>query len=139
MVGDFKVLPTSSLQPTPPRRVEVALTAKEADRSEGDLNRPQDSSDARKEESLSAKYKTELCRNWEAGHCDYGEHCAFAHGPHELREKQATKKAYKSKPCKAFNELGFCMYGSRCQFIHSNCRKRLSTFLELTMKNGTSL
>lgn len=91
------------------------------------------SPDARKEEDLSAKYKTELCRNWEVGHCEYGDHCAFAHGSHELREKNILKKAYKSKPCKAFNEQGFCMYGSRCQFIHQNCSgRRLPTFVELT-------
>jgi hypothetical protein len=105
----------------------------------GDSTRKTDSlPESRKEEDLSTKYKTELCRNWEAGHCEYDDLCTFAHGSHELREKTVTKKAYKSKPCKAFNELGFCMYGSRCQFIHSNNRRRLPTFVELTTKGSIS-
>ena len=64
------------------------------------------------------KYKTEICRGWEQGECTFGEQCAFAHGPWELREKQATE-GKKTKPCKSFSALGYCMMGTKCQFIHN--------------------
>jgi hypothetical protein len=33
----------------------------------------------------AVKYKTRICRNWLAGHCDFGPVCTFAHGQAELR------------------------------------------------------
>lgn len=66
------------------------------------------------------KYKTELCRNWEEGRCEYGEKCAFAHGSCELRPKTHVTSAYKTKNCKQFFEQGYCIYGARCQFKHSD-------------------
>jgi len=71
------------------------------------------------------KFKTELCRNWENGNCEYGENCAFAHGYDELRNKAHLTSNYKTKKCKQFFEQGFCMYGNRCQFRHKE---------ELTLK-----
>lgn len=64
------------------------------------------------------KYKTEVCRNWESGFCEFGDRCAFAHGYEELRQKTHLTSNYKTKPCKQFFELGYCMYGPRCQFRH---------------------
>ena len=64
------------------------------------------------------KYKTEVCRNWENGFCEFGDRCAFAHGYEELRQKTHLASNYKTKPCKQFFELGYCMYGPRCQFKH---------------------
>jgi len=64
------------------------------------------------------KYKTEVCRNWENGFCEFGDRCAFAHGYDELRQKTHLAGNYKTKPCKQFFELGYCMYGPRCQFKH---------------------
>ena len=64
------------------------------------------------------KYKTEICRNWEMGKCEFGEDCAFAHGFQELRYKSNIGQKYKTKKCKQFHEQGVCQYGTRCQFKH---------------------
>lgn len=76
------------------------------------------------EQDFRVKYKTEVCRNWEAGFCEFGERCAFAHGYQELRQKQYLANNYKTKPCKQFFELGYCMYGTRCQFKHRDFSER---------------
>lgn len=36
------------------------------------------------------KYKTKLCNNYPNGTCQFGNRCAFAHGPHELRIQSPT-------------------------------------------------
>lgn len=106
-----------------------------------------------KDQDFRVKYKTELCRNWELGLCEFGETCAFAHGVHELRDKVSIGLKYKTKNCKQFHELGYCIYGNRCQFKHrdtaestpnlspksnDSCgneesgKKRLRVFVEIT-------
>lgn len=100
-----------------------------------------------RDQDFRAKYKTEICRNWELGICDYGEGCAFAHGIEELRDKVNMGLKYKTKNCKQFHELGYCIYGNRCQFKHrdtadntpnpspkseDNGRRRLKIFAEIT-------
>jgi Zinc finger C-x8-C-x5-C-x3-H type (and similar) len=72
------------------------------------------------EVGIRKKYKTEMCRNWELGNCEFGETCAFAHGDQELRLKPNLGYNYKTKKCKQFYELGYCIYGNRCQFKHKN-------------------
>lgn len=68
--------------------------------------------------SFVTKFKTELCKNWQAGiECKFGSKCAFAHGYHELSQKNLPTN-YKTKVCKQFHEEMYCSYGSRCQFIH---------------------
>lgn len=37
------------------------------------------------------KYKTEICRNWQNGHCAFGLKCTFAHGASELRVRKRGK------------------------------------------------
>ena len=64
------------------------------------------------------KYKTELCRMFENGACEFGSKCTFAHGLDELQTRKTTAKNYKTKKCTKFHSLGFCPYGRRCQFIH---------------------
>ena len=73
------------------------------------------------------KYKTEICKGWEKGSCEFGEKCAFAHGIEELRDKTVNVCNYKTKKCKQFFELGACMYGSRCQFLHKEVKTAAST------------
>lgn len=62
------------------------------------------------------RIKTELCRNWENGKCEYGEKCYFAHGQHEIREK-LVPKVIKEK-CENFFKQGYCISGSKCQYSH---------------------
>lgn len=66
------------------------------------------------------KYKTELCKNWiEQGRCNYGKKCRFAHGRHELVEKNVKQKIrYRSRQCNTFFTTGMCPYGVRCMFAH---------------------
>lgn len=89
---------------------------------------PPDSAQASLQLKLGeAKYKTEMCRNWQAGGCEFGGKCVFAHGIGELR----VRGRYKTKECKQFFTLGYCCYGERCQFRHSNSKKRLPVFVDL--------
>lgn len=82
------------------------------------------------ENDFKSKYKTEICRNWTQGCCEFGDKCTFAHGYDELRNKDYLASNYRTKNCKQFHEQGFCQYGSRCQFKHievtSEKVKRLS-------------
>ena len=71
-----------------------------------------------RETDFRIKYKTEICRNWEIGACEFAESCAFAHGYEELRNKCNLGSNYKTKKCKQFHEQGYCIYGNRCQFKH---------------------
>ena len=63
------------------------------------------------------KYKTEMCRGWGQGFCEFGDKCIFAHGYKELRSTPSLTN-YKTKKCKQFHEKGYCQYGNRCQFLH---------------------
>ena len=65
---------------------------------------------------FAVKFKTELCRNWRLGCCEFSEKCMFAHGYDELRSVSSSN--YKTKKCKQFHEKGYCQYGNRCQFKH---------------------
>ncbi|OMJ95119.1 hypothetical protein SteCoe_1662 [Stentor coeruleus] len=110
-----------------------------------------------REVDFRVKYKTEICRNWELGSCEFGHSCAFAHGQDELRGKANMGSNYKTKKCKQFHEQGYCIYGNRCQFRHKdpstetspspissmntsrkssddNNRKRLQIFIDIQKK-----
>ena len=63
------------------------------------------------------RYKTELCRNWETGTCEYRDKCFYAHGLSELREKSGAK-TFKDQKCENFFKYGYCISGSKCQFSH---------------------
>eukprot|EP01062_Namystynia_karyoxenos_P065774 TRINITY_DN596_c0_g1_i2.p1 TRINITY_DN596_c0_g1~~TRINITY_DN596_c0_g1_i2.p1 ORF type:complete len:761 (+),score=152.97 TRINITY_DN596_c0_g1_i2:118-2283(+) len=41
----------------------------------------------------SGMRKTQLCRNWQAGGCAFGEECGFAHGEHELQQEGTPSAA----------------------------------------------
>lgn len=77
-------------------------------------------SEEKPQTAFRTKFKTELCKNWQAGECKFGSKCAFAHGFEELSEKKHLPNNYKTKICKQFHEELYCSYGSRCQFIHLN-------------------
>ena len=93
-----------------------------------------DSEDVKKYE-MSAKYKTEMCKNFQlTGKCKFGARCCFAHGSIELREKTTIGKSYKLKVCKNFQELGYCKYGQRCQYVHLKEGELFSDILQ-TLQN----
>ncbi|OMJ75672.1 hypothetical protein SteCoe_25142 [Stentor coeruleus] len=60
------------------------------------------------------KYKTEICKNWEVGYCEFEDECVFAHGKEDIR----GKSSYKTKKCRQFFEQGYCMFGNKCIFQH---------------------
>lgn len=64
------------------------------------------------------RFKTEMCRNWEAGSCEYGEKCFFAHGQKELRDKNGVR-TMKDQKCENFFKFGYCLSGNKCQYSHS--------------------
>lgn len=83
-------------------------------------------------DDFQEKYKTEICKNWVNGHCQFANSCAFAHGKDELRNKTNLPK---TKECKHFSEVGFCAYGERCQFKHTlNVKPRLPVFIKISLK-----
>lgn len=94
------------------------------------------------ENDFRIKYKTELCKKFRDGQCEFDNKCAFAHGEHELRVKVHVDKKYKTKKCENFFHSGFCLYGARCQFVHSEKIKtkqiksrglrRLPVFIKIT-------
>ena len=113
-----------------------------------------DKVDFEEEKRKDPKYKTELCKSWiETNFCVYGNKCRFAHGNHELNNKEFNSN-YKKKPCSSFLKYGFCPYGTRCNFKHDerkltdiilpyfyiqlfiknciHCGKRLKIFEEIT-------
>lgn len=55
-------------------------------------------------------YKTKICRNWENGHCVFGNKCHFAHGESELVD-------VKPKLCWFFSNSK-CHNGNKCPFLH---------------------
>ena len=73
------------------------------------------------------KYKTELCKKFESGFCEFGEACAFAHGQGQLRKV--------TKECFQFAQNGFCTYGDRCQFVHT---EEPQTSANSTVNSGAS-
>jgi len=81
------------------------------------------------------KYKTELCRNWASGHCEFGPACTFAHGLRELREKPESGFS-RSKKCKQFLKTGICSNKATCTLDHGveRQRKRLPVFEAIERK-----
>jgi hypothetical protein len=87
------------------------------------------------EPNFIKKYKTEMCKNWEAGYCAFGPACTFAHGCCELRQKPMDRGG-KMKKCKQFFKLGYCVNGPTCQYEHTPfvVKRRLPIFEEIEKK-----
>lgn len=96
--------------------------------SKNNKQRKQQNFDSMKTLTKQTKYKTELCKTFQAtGKCPYGRKCLFAHSLTELNTKQQSQN-YKKKLCKNFHENGYCPYGIRCSFIHTESSKNISIF-----------
>ena len=80
------------------------------------------------------KYKTEICRNWAAGHCEFGAACTFAHGYCELRAK--PEGFVRVKKCREFLKTGVCRQRNSCGLDHGLERKskRLPVFEAIERK-----
>eukprot|EP01060_Flectonema_neradi_P031523 TRINITY_DN480_c0_g1_i2.p1 TRINITY_DN480_c0_g1~~TRINITY_DN480_c0_g1_i2.p1 ORF type:complete len:338 (+),score=50.36 TRINITY_DN480_c0_g1_i2:54-1067(+) len=65
----------------------------------------------------TTRLKTIICRNWEAGNCQYGAECGFAHG--DLEVKQPVQPA-----CKHWAANGACERGTACAFSHASPAKQ---------------
>ncbi len=52
--------------------------------------------------------------------CPFGSECTFAHGEHELLQKNHLHHNYRTKQCINFWQKLYCTYGSRCQFYHED-------------------
>lgn len=84
-----------------------------------------------------AKFKVERCKNLETfGACKFGEFCFFAHGPTELRPREAVGDHYKSRVCRNFFKGGFCPYASRCQYFHPKSESLFADLLGLLAGRG---
>ena len=63
------------------------------------------------------KYKIELCKYYQQGHCSKGDNCSFAHGEHEL-ENIKEYEPHSNVICKYFLQ-GYCGRGYACNFSHN--------------------
>lgn len=68
------------------------------------------------DKNFQMKFKTEICKNYRSGYCEFGDRCVFAHGERELRDKNEI--AGKSKECKQYINMGYCINGSHCNYEH---------------------
>mmetsp|Transcript_40130 Transcript_40130/g.45866 ORF Transcript_40130/g.45866 Transcript_40130/m.45866 type:complete len:199 (+) Transcript_40130:467-1063(+) len=84
----------------------------------------------------SNRYKTELCKNWQNGVCEYNDKCIFAHGYHEMRPKMYPN--FRTQLCKNYSSYRWCPYGSRCQFIHEDSAEQESINVTLPSSQKTS-
>ena len=83
---------------------------------------------------IANRYKTELCKNWKLGYCEFGEKCVFAHGEQEKR------LATRTRMCHNFFDHGYCRYGEKCNYLHysekTECpsKNRLPVFTQICQK-----
>ncbi|OMJ69996.1 hypothetical protein SteCoe_32125 [Stentor coeruleus] len=86
-----------------------------------------------KESFQNNKYKTEICKNWIAGQCKFGQHCIFAHGT----EEKKIVIIQKTQPCISFTKEHYCSYGDKCQYKHDQgIKKRLPIFVAILAGNN---
>jgi hypothetical protein len=85
------------------------------------------------------KYKTELCRNWQHGHCVFGNKCIFAHGTAELRTRKVGKLRMKhGEERSRYRIMSYEGSGDRSKILpapRSELSHRLPVFIELTSRS----
>lgn len=76
-----------------------------------------------------AYYKTRMCHAWQAGRCNYGDGCKYAHGEMDMQRNLSDRKdtstvfkgaLYKTRPCFEFRDNGSCKLGDRCSYAHGD-------------------
>lgn len=83
--------------------------------------------------SGTAYYKTRMCHAWQAGKCNYGDSCKYAHGESDMQRNSSSQPErkeverpyskgllYKTRPCYEFRDNGSCKLGSRCSYAHGD-------------------
>lgn len=70
--------------------------------------------------------KVVLCQSYSnAGHCDRGMSCTFAHGLSELHQYRAQQVPnYRTTLCQAWRSSGQCKYGETCMYAHGQLQLR---------------
>jgi len=59
--------------------------------------------------------KTKICLNFQAGKCEQGESCRYAHSVDELR---STPIFFKTTLCDSWLTTGSCLMGEHCRYAH---------------------
>ena len=67
--------------------------------------------------------KTKTCKGWEAGSCQYGVNCWFAHNVIEDKTDYEKTDYEKTKTCKGW-KAGTCKFGKQCRFAHCDITNR---------------
>ncbi|CAG9335398.1 unnamed protein product [Blepharisma stoltei] len=98
--------------------IQNELRNKSPKQLEANSNKSGAKTKSKRENDFTIKYKTELCRNWISGFCEFGDKCAFAHGDEQLRLKEAAPEPVKIKKCVNYFEVGYCLLNSKCPFRH---------------------
>jgi len=48
------------------------------------------------------KFRTEMCKNFESGHCAFGDRCSFAHSKNQIMFRTDLPVNYKTKMCRKY-------------------------------------
>ena len=77
--------------------------------------------------------KVVLCQIYSnAGHCDRGTSCTFAHGLGELHQYRAQQVPnYRTTLCLAWSSSGQCKYGETCMYAHGPLQLRTKPPMDL--------
>lgn len=91
------------------------------------INQSGGGSGSAEDRSGQAFYKTRLCHAWQAGKCNYGDECKYAHGETDMQRPASDRKdlvfkgaLYKTRPCFEFRDTGTCKLGDRCSYAHGD-------------------
>ena len=77
--------------------------------------------------------KVVLCQSYSnAGHCDRGNACTFAHGLAELHQYRAQQVPnYRTTLCQAWNSSDHRKYGEICMYAHGHLQLRNKPITDL--------
>jgi len=79
--------------------------------------------------------KTKMCTFYEAGRCNRGEFCCYAHSTCEL---QPQPDLHKSELCAQFSFTGSCDRGETCRFAHGSKELRQTSLHQASLRQTGS-